>query len=173
MSLKDVEKLISLMENTDISEIEYQTKEDKIKISRAVPDKNISLEQSRQAQGYVSQTMMQPQMLQPQMQQVQPVQQVQVQTARVADEPSAAKMAANIAKITSPLVGTFYRAPAPGAETFVEIGRRVKKGDTLCIVEAMKLMNEIEADCDGVIKEILVENAKPVEYGEILFLIEK
>ena len=74
--------------------------------------------------------------------------------------------------ITSPIVGTFYRAPSPDANPFVEIGMKVSKGQVLCTVEAMKLMNEIESDVDGVIVKILVENSQPVEYGEPLFLIE-
>lgn len=73
--------------------------------------------------------------------------------------------------ITSPMVGTFYRAPAPNAPPFIEVGEPVKKKQTLCIIEAMKLMNEIESDVDGVVKEILIENGKPVEYGKRLFAI--
>lgn len=74
--------------------------------------------------------------------------------------------------LKSPFVGTFYRSSAPGSDSFVEIGSRVKKGDVLCIVEAMKLMNEIEAEWDGVIKEILVDNEQPVEFDQALFVIE-
>lgn len=70
------------------------------------------------------------------------------------------------------MVGTFYRAPSPSSPPFVEVGQSVKEGDTLCIIEAMKLMNEIEAEKSGVIKAILVENGQPVEYGEPLFVIE-
>jgi acetyl-CoA carboxylase biotin carboxyl carrier protein len=73
--------------------------------------------------------------------------------------------------VKSPMVGTFYRAPSPGAEAFVQIGQAVKEGDTLCIIEAMKLLNEIEADASGVIKAILVENGEPVEFGAPLFVI--
>ncbi|MCX5591082.1 acetyl-CoA carboxylase biotin carboxyl carrier protein [Alcaligenes endophyticus] len=73
--------------------------------------------------------------------------------------------------VTSPMVGTFYRAPNPGAAPFVEVGQTVKEGEPLCIIEAMKLLNEIEADKSGVIKEILVENGGPVEYGQPLFII--
>jgi len=73
--------------------------------------------------------------------------------------------------VKSPMVGTFYRAPSPGAEAFVQIGQAVKEGDTLCIIEAMKLLNEIEADVSGVIKAILVENGEPVEFGAPLFVI--
>ncbi|MEZ4743510.1 MAG: acetyl-CoA carboxylase biotin carboxyl carrier protein [Bdellovibrionota bacterium] len=75
-------------------------------------------------------------------------------------------------EIKSPFVGTFYRSPSPGSDYFVEIGQRVKKGQTLCIVEAMKLMNEIESDQDGTIIEILVENEEPVEFDQPLFIIE-
>ncbi|HFQ91649.1 MAG TPA: acetyl-CoA carboxylase biotin carboxyl carrier protein, partial [Chromatiales bacterium] len=74
--------------------------------------------------------------------------------------------------ITSPMVGSFYRAPAPGAQPFVEVGQRVEVGDTLCIIEAMKMLNQIESDKAGVIAAILVENGQPVEYGEPLFIIE-
>lgn len=73
--------------------------------------------------------------------------------------------------LTSPMVGTFYRAPAPGAKPFVEVGDSVKKGQVVCIIEAMKLLNEVEAEEDGVIKEICVENGQPVEYGQSLFII--
>ena len=73
--------------------------------------------------------------------------------------------------IRSPMVGTFYRSSAPGAKAFVEIGQAVKAGDTICIIEAMKLLNEIEADQDGTVKAILVENGQPVEYGEPLFIL--
>ena len=80
--------------------------------------------------------------------------------------------AANIKEVHSPMVGTFYRAPSPDAAPYVEIGQYVKSGQTLCIIEAMKLMNELESDFDGKIIKILVENAQPVEYNQALFLIE-
>jgi acetyl-CoA carboxylase biotin carboxyl carrier protein len=73
--------------------------------------------------------------------------------------------------VKAPMVGTFYRAPSPGASPFVEVGQAVKEGEALCIIEAMKLLNEIEADKAGVVKEILVENGEPVEYGQPLFVI--
>lgn len=78
----------------------------------------------------------------------------------------------NVVYVKSPLVGTFYRAPSPTSPPFVEIGQEVKKGDVLCIIEAMKVMNEIKSEYNGVVKEILVENGKPVEYGQILFVIQ-
>lgn len=78
----------------------------------------------------------------------------------------------HLTEVKSPMVGTFYRAPAPEAPPYVEIGSVVKKGQTLCILEAMKLMNELESEVDGVVREILVENSDPVEYGQVLFRIE-
>jgi acetyl-CoA carboxylase biotin carboxyl carrier protein len=75
-------------------------------------------------------------------------------------------------QLKSPMVGTFYRAPSPGAPPFVEVGQAVTKGQTLCIIEAMKLLNEIESDVSGTVKAVLVENGQPVEYGQPLFTIE-
>ncbi len=94
--------------------------------------------------------------------------------APAADAPAAAAPAATsrLVDVVSPMVGTFYRAPAPEAPAYVEIGSTVHKGQTLCILEAMKLMNELECEVDGVVREILVENADPVEYGQVLFRIE-
>ena len=90
----------------------------------------------------------------------------------VAAEPAAAPVAAEDTRtINSPMVGTFYRAPSPGAKPFADVGQKVKAGDTVCIIEAMKLLNEIETEYDGVIKEILVENGQPVEFGQRLFVI--
>lgn len=90
----------------------------------------------------------------------------------VAAEPAAAPVAAEDTRtINSPMVGTFYRAPSPGAKPFANVGQKVKAGDTVCIIEAMKLLNEIETEYDGVIKEILVENGQPVEFGQPLFVI--
>ena len=90
------------------------------------------------------------------------------------EETSAAedKLASNLKQIKSPMVGTVYRAPAPGSEPFTDIGQPVAVGQTVCIVEAMKLMNEIGSDFSGVIRRVLVENGQPVEYGQPLFLIE-
>ncbi len=105
----------------------------------------------------------------------------QAAPAPAAPTPSAAPVAPSAApasnspsgtQVTSPMVGTFYRAPSPGADPFVEVGTQVKKGDTLCIIEAMKLLNEIEAEVSGTVKEILVDNGSPVEFGQPLFVIE-
>ncbi len=89
-----------------------------------------------------------------------------------ASEGAAAPSGSNLIDVTSPMVGTFYRAPAPDAPPYVEKGMRVSKGDTLCIIEAMKLMNELESEVEGTIVEVLVENAQPVEYGQVLFRVD-
>ena len=85
------------------------------------------------------------------------------------EQPEAAPAASDLSEIKSPMVGTFYRAPAPDAPPYAEVGGRVSPGDTLCIIEAMKLMNELESEVSGVIQEICVENADPVEFGQVLF----
>jgi len=89
-----------------------------------------------------------------------------------ATEGSATGPASNLVDVTSPMVGTFYAAPAPDAPPYVDRGKRVSRGDTLCIIEAMKLMNELESEVDGTVAEILVENGQPVEYGQVLFRVE-
>ena len=89
--------------------------------------------------------------------------------ARAPAEEAARRQEGHVVK--APMVGTFYRSPSPDAKPFVEVGQAVKEGDTLCIIEAMKLMNEIEADASGVVKAILVENGQPVEYGQPLFIL--
>jgi acetyl-CoA carboxylase biotin carboxyl carrier protein len=86
--------------------------------------------------------------------------------------PDQAAEASNLIEVTSPMVGTFYRSPAPDADPFVEVGKKISQGDPLCIIEAMKLMNELEAEVEGTIREICVENAEPVEYGQVLFRVE-
>jgi acetyl-CoA carboxylase biotin carboxyl carrier protein len=91
----------------------------------------------------------------------------------VPSEKPAEEADANAEKVISPMVGTFYRSPAPDADPYVEVGDVVKVGQTLCIIEAMKLMNEIQSEVSGRVKKILVENAQPVEYNQVLFLIEK
>lgn len=95
---------------------------------------------------------------------------VQPGAAPQAAEATADKLTGHI--VRSPMVGTFYRSPSPGAKAFVEVGQRVEAGDTLCIIEAMKILNQIEADKSGVIAKVLVENAQPVEYNQPLFVIE-
>lgn len=151
MDLRKLKKLIDLVEESGIAEIEVTEGEEKVRITRSI---------APQQAVYAAAPM--PQMA----------------AAPAAAAPAAAPVAAapaaqdfsNAQK--SPMVGTFYRAPSPSAPAFVEVGQSVKAGDTLCIIEAMKLMNEIEAERSGVIKAILVENGHPVEYGEPLFIIE-
>jgi acetyl-CoA carboxylase biotin carboxyl carrier protein len=92
--------------------------------------------------------------------------------ASPAPEPVQSLPQSNLTEIKSPMVGTFYRAPAPEAPPYVELGTHVSKGQTLCILEAMKLMNELESEVDGIVREVLVDNADPVEYGQVLFRIE-
>jgi acetyl-CoA carboxylase biotin carboxyl carrier protein len=88
------------------------------------------------------------------------------------EAPDTSKLASNLKQITSPMVGTFYRSPAPDADPFVDVGQKVAVGQTVCIVEAMKLMNEIGAEFSGTIRDVLVENGHPVEFGQPLFLVE-
>ena len=102
-----------------------------------------------------------------------PAPQGQPSAAVGADKPAPAIAAAsNLLEITSPMVGTFYRSPAPDAPAYVDKGKKVSEVDTLCIIEAMKLMNELECEVSGTIVEILVENAQPVEYGQVLFRVD-
>jgi len=91
--------------------------------------------------------------------------------AAIADPVAAAPAVQSGHVVKSPMVGTFYRAPSPGADAFVQIGDSIKEGQTICIIEAMKLLNEIECDMSGVVKEILVENGQAVEYGQPLFVV--
>lgn len=149
MDLRKVKKLIDLVSDSGIAELEITEGEERVRISR--------YGQGAPAVMYAQQPMMMPQAAAP----------AAAPAAPVAAEP--AEPEGHIVK--SPMVGTFYRAPSPGAKVFVEVGQTVNAGDTLCIIEAMKLLNEIEADQGGVIKAILVENGQPVEYGEPMFVI--
>lgn len=156
MDLRKLKKLIDLVEESGIAEIEVTEGEEKVRITRSVAAPAV---QTVYAQA--------PMMAQTPVQAAPAV--APTQTAPVAAAPAARDLSQ---AQKSPMVGTFYRAPSPSAPAFVEVGKTVKAGDTLCIIEAMKLMNEIEAEKSGVIKEILVENGQPVEFGEPLFIIE-
>jgi acetyl-CoA carboxylase biotin carboxyl carrier protein len=151
MDLRKLKKLIDLVQESGIGEIEITEGEERVRISRQL------------APGPVM-------MASP------PVQQYAMGAMPGAGAPAAPAPAAPEQPkghtLKSPMVGTFYRAPSPGAPSFVEVGQTVSKGQTLCIIEAMKLLNEIESDMAGTIKAILVENGQPVEYGQPLFLIE-
>jgi acetyl-CoA carboxylase biotin carboxyl carrier protein len=151
MDLRKLKKLIDLVQESGIGEIEITEGEEKVRISR-------------QAAGPAPMIMASPGM--------QPMVAGAPAAAlpATAPAPAAAQPAGHTLK--SPMVGTFYRAPSPGSPSFVEVGQSVSKGQTLCIIEAMKLLNEIESDVSGTVKAILVENGQPVEYGQPLFLIE-
>lgn len=153
MDLRKLKKLIDLVEESGIAEIEVTEGEEKVRITRTT---------AAAAPIYAA----------PAPTAAAPVA-APVAAAPAAAAPAAAPAARDLSNAQkSPMVGTFYRAPGPNAAAFVEVGKQVKAGDTLCIIEAMKLMNEIEAEKSGVVKEILVENGTPVEYGEPLFIIE-
>lgn len=152
MDLRKLKKLIDLVEESGIAELEVTEGEEKVRITRV---------QAGAAMAYPAMT--------------------QVALPQAAMAPAAAPAAAAPAEaakpsaqnaVKSPMVGSFYRSATPGGKPFAEIGQSVSVGDTLCIIEAMKLMNEIEAEKSGVVKAILVDNGQPVEYGEPLFIIE-
>jgi acetyl-CoA carboxylase biotin carboxyl carrier protein len=147
MDLRKLKKLIDLVQESGIAELEITEGEEKVKIVK----------------GGVVSVSAPPVMAMP-------------TAAPAAAPPAAAPAEAADASqeghvVKAPMVGTFYRSPSPDAKVFVEVGQAVKEGDTICIIEAMKLMNEIEADASGVVKAILVENGQPVEYGQPLFIL--
>lgn len=151
MDLRKLKKLIDLVEESGIAEIEVTEGEEKVRITRSVTAPAV---QTVYATAPLAASPSAP----------------VTSAVPVTPTPPAAPNLDNAQK--SPMVGTFYRSASPTSAPFVEIGQSVKVGDTLCIIEAMKLMNEIEAEKSGIIKEILVENGQPVEYGEPLFVIE-
>ncbi|MBO4576663.1 MAG: acetyl-CoA carboxylase biotin carboxyl carrier protein [Neisseriaceae bacterium] len=156
MDLRKLKKLIDLVEESGIAEIEVTEGEEKVRITR-------------------TQANSQPAMFAPPpMAFAAPAAQAQVapQAAAPAAAAPAAEQQVSGHTMTSPMVGTFYRKPSPASPAFVEVGQRVNAGDTVCIIEAMKLMNEIEADVSGTVKAILVNDGEPVEYGAPLFVIE-
>jgi len=148
MDHRKLKKLIDLVEESGIAELEITEGEEKIRITRVVAG----------AQPVYMNAPM-------------PMPTVPVSAAPAAAPAEAAPAEPEGHVVRSPMVGTFFRSPSPGAKAFAEVGQSVSVGDTLCIIEAMKLLNEIEADQGGVIKAILVENGQPVEYGEPLFII--
>jgi acetyl-CoA carboxylase biotin carboxyl carrier protein len=154
MDLRKLKKLIDLVQESGIGEIEITEGEEKVRISRQIAAQPMLMAaptmQHMFATGGPS---------------------ASSQAGPSAGTPPQQPEAKGHA-LKSPMVGTFYRAPSPGAPSFVEVGQSVTKGQTLCIIEAMKLLNEIESDATGVVKAIMVENGQPVEYGQPLFLIE-
>ncbi|OFZ88811.1 MAG: acetyl-CoA carboxylase, biotin carboxyl carrier protein [Betaproteobacteria bacterium RBG_16_64_18] len=150
MDLRKLKKLIDLVEESGIAELELTEGEERVRIVKGGG-------QTREPFYMVSGPA--------------PAAASLPASAPDAPRPAPAPTGPEAHIVKSPMVGTFYRCPSPGAKSFVEVGDSVKKGQTICIIEAMKLMNEIEADMDGVIKDALVENGQPVEYGEPLFVI--
>lgn len=154
MDIRKIKKLIELVEESGISELEISEGEESVRISRAAPNAGIPVIQQAYATAPVA-----------------PVQTAATPaTAAPAQTAEKAEISGHI--VRSPMVGTFYRTPSPDAKAFVEVGQQVNVGDTLCIVEAMKMMNQIESDKAGIVKAILVENGQPVEFDEPLVVIE-
>ncbi|MFZ5503448.1 MAG: acetyl-CoA carboxylase biotin carboxyl carrier protein [Pseudomonadota bacterium] len=150
MDLRKLKTLIELVESSGIAELEINEGEERVRITRAVASQPT----------YIAAAQAAPPLPPP------------VAAAPVAAEAApAAKPAVEGHVVKSPMVGTFYRAASPGAKPFVDVGQSINSGDTVCIIEAMKLLNEIESDQSGVIKAILVENGQPVEFGQPLFII--
>ena len=149
MDIRKVKKLIELLEESDVAEIEIHEGEESIRISRA---SQITMAAPVAAAPIAAAA--------------------PVAAATPAADAAPAEEVISGHVVISPMVGSFYAAPAPGSANFVEVGKSVKVGDTLCIIEAMKLMNQIEADKAGTIKKIMVENGQPVEYNQPLFIIE-
>ena len=154
MDLRKLKTLIDLVEASDISELELTEGEEKVKISR-----QNNMGASLAPTNYVQQQIRPPLNQQPQAQ-------TDTLEDKIDTSPTENK---NI--ITSPMVGTFYRSASPDSAPFIDIGSTVKKGETLCIIEAMKILNEIESDKEGTITKILIENGQPVEFGQPLFEI--
>jgi acetyl-CoA carboxylase biotin carboxyl carrier protein len=153
MDLRKLKTLIDLVAESGIAELEVTEGEDKVRIAKFSPAPLAP----PQAAALVAAPVAAP---------------APVGTTAAAATPAPASVEPAGHVVKSPMVGTFYRSSSPGAAPFVELGQTVKAGDTLCIIEAMKLLNEIEAEVGGVIKEVLVDNGQPVEYGQPLFVIE-
>jgi len=152
MDLRKLKTLIDLVQQSGIAELEITEGEERVRICRGMSGPQAGASVHHLPQGAGASAV--PGVGSP----------LPVTEAEAAPEPEGHV-------IRSPMVGTFYRSSAPGAKVFVEVGQAVKAGDTICIIEAMKLLNEIEADRDGVVKSVLVENGQPVEYGEPLFIL--
>jgi acetyl-CoA carboxylase biotin carboxyl carrier protein len=151
MDLRKVKTLIDLVQQSGIAELEITEGEEKVRISRGVT----GTQQAATVLHVVAPPQLGP----------------APAAVGVPAAPAGGEPAPEGHVVRSPMVGTFYRSSAPGAKAFVEVGQAVKAGETICIIEAMKLLNEIEADQDGTVKAILVENGQPVEYGEPLFIL--
>jgi acetyl-CoA carboxylase biotin carboxyl carrier protein len=160
MKFSEIKQLIKVVEKSNIGEIEIEEEGSRIRIS-----KNSSNRQPPVI------TQMDPMSFPQHFPEKVASAESPAPTIPLPDSATAAEE--KLEKVSSPMVGTFYRAPAPDADPYVEIGDHVKVGQTLCIIEAMKLMNEIQSEMSGTVRKILVENTQPVEYDQVLFLIEK
>ncbi|EEL0254573.1 acetyl-CoA carboxylase biotin carboxyl carrier protein [Salmonella enterica] len=156
MDIRKIKKLIELVEESGISELEISEGEESVRISRTTANAGFPVIQ----QAYAAPMMQQPALSNA----------VAPAATPAMEAPAAAEISGHI--VRSPMVGTFYRTPSPDAKAFIEVGQKVNVGDTLCIVEAMKMMNQIEADKAGTVKAILVESGQPVEFDEPLVVIE-
>lgn len=156
MDIRKIKKLIELVEESGISELEISEGEESVRISRTTANAGFPVMQ----QAYAAPMMQQPALSNA----------VAPAATPAMEAPAAAEISGHI--VRSPMVGTFYRTPRPDAKAFIEVGQKVNVGDTLCIVEAMKMMNQIEADKAGTVKAILVESGQPVEFDEPLVVIE-
>jgi acetyl-CoA carboxylase biotin carboxyl carrier protein len=159
MDIRKVKKLIELLDESGIAEIEITEGEESVRISRY-------------GQGYVPQAQVAAAGYAPQ-QAAPPVAQQQAASSPTSPAAAQAEPEDDGFAVIAPMVGTFYSAASPGSAPFVQVGDRVNQGDTLCIVEAMKMMNQIEAEVSGSIKSIRVQNGDPVEYGQVLFIIDQ
>lgn len=159
MDIRKIKQLISLLEASGLAEIEVHEAEDSIRISRFPHAITTNQLQFTNPATQINQSM--------------PTQSpVPTQLVETANHLTKTEIDENRHTIHSPMVGTFYIASAPGAKPFIELGQKVQAGDVLCLVEAMKMMNQIEADCAGTVIARLVENSSPVEFGQPLFIIE-
>jgi len=156
MDIRKVKKLIELLEESNVAEIEIHEGEESVRISRHGSGAPQFMMPAMMPQGFAADPAPAPTHAAP----------ASTTPPAATDEPDEATLC------RSPMVGTFYRAPSPGSKPFVEEGVEVKVGDTLCIIEAMKILNQIESERAGVIRKILVENGQPVEYNQPLFVIE-
>lgn len=162
MDLRYLKRVLELFDESQATEISIEEESFKIKLSKHNKDSRAPLAQTFAAQ----QPLPQPVEQQPQAKPEPVLEEKEPETLKEEEASTA-----GLQEVTSPIVGTFYRAPSPESDPFVEVGTHVQPGTTLCIVEAMKLMNEIESDVSGVVEKILIKNAEPVEYGQAMFMI--
>lgn len=157
MDFEFVEKLIQAMDSSSLDSVEIERDGTRIRLAKTPPPGSGPVYAPAAPSAVVAPPV------------AAPVAPAAEPLAAPAEAPAAAS---NWVDVTSPMVGTFYRAPSPDSPPFVDVGGRVSSGDTLCIIEAMKLMNELEAEVSGTVREILVQNGEPVEYGQVLFRVE-